>query len=180
MYPILYLTPPGSSRCIWRWQINDRIHELHLLEVSDTRLRYISVSCKNDCTLTFAVIEHSEGVSVLVSVKLANNHIWVLEDEPQVPAQDDTHMVSDVHKGLGNTHDIHSPNILSLLQPRSARSCPITFKYPGRSVAKYYHLQIIEWPQRTKIAAILTVWCLSLALSRMFSSQCHWLPGSWW
>ena len=35
--------------------------------------------------LTFAVIEDPKSVSILVSVKLTNNHIRVLEDEPQVP-----------------------------------------------------------------------------------------------
>ena len=37
-------------------------------------------------SLTFVVIEHSEGVGVLVSIELTYNHIRVLEDEPQVPA----------------------------------------------------------------------------------------------
>ena len=40
---------------------------------------------KSKRQLTFAVIKDPKSVSILVSIKLTNNHIRVLEDEPQVP-----------------------------------------------------------------------------------------------
>ena len=93
----------------------------------------LSVRLSSSAPLTFAVVEHPEGVGVLMAEELAHDHVRVFLHQTAVPAVHPSLRVGTSGCGMW------VPEVLGPLQPVRPRPPPRPLEHTGRGVAEYYH-----------------------------------------